>query len=117
MNKKDSAFKSDDGFYRPTKLARIFTIHGMSDLDYGAHSRTFGYFETLKEAQNIVLSNGGDIYEQEFDYIVIEQYIPGIYVIPKYEWWYRWNFKKQRYMTIDKPACFTRTMKVVGFGL
>jgi len=122
MSKKKKTLKghndryNEDGFYRPPRYPLIYTIHGMSDLDVGSESNNFGWHETIERAKAVVLKDGEMLHEECYEYIVIEGYPPGTYRIPARdkEHWYRWNFKKQKYLPIDKPISVKH---IVGFAL
>lgn len=116
--KKTSKEFNGDEYCRPPKYPLIYTIHGMSDLDVGTESRNFGWFETFERAKVAVLKDGEMLHEECYEYIVIEGYPSGIYRIPERdkEHWYRWHFKKQRYLPIDKPKSLKRNGEIVSFA-
>ena len=60
--------------------------------------RTWGWYKSLKDAQECVKQNWGDIYEGEYSYAVIEKISEGVLHgmdIPV-EWWYKWHGSWQR---------------------
>ena len=94
--------KSGDGLYhsyrkRLSKSQKeYFTI---------ISSRTWGWFPNLKEAQQAVDGNYGDMYEGEFSTLVIEEVPDGVMGIPKNEWWYEWEgtWEEGKYILSKKP--------------
>ena len=120
----------------------IFTVHGINELEYyrlfkdvntrilyddrqrreirDKHSEaTFGFFFDLDGAQEAVHNNYCDIHEACYNYVVIEEYAPGLYNVPVSEHWYRWvctgvGHDQGRYELIDRPK---ELDKLVSWGL
>jgi len=92
----------------------IFTIttvrHALS-----AGSRAVGYYNTLDEAIERVVSNVMDINESGYYfYAVIEELLPGVYCYPRKEYWYKWEKEINTYIPCEKPQRFKQ---VVGWSL
>ena len=81
-----------------------------------AGNRAIGYFETFKEAEEVVINNELDICEEGYyHYAVIEEVHPGIYTVPRTEIWYKWNREKGQYENIiEKPDRFKQ---ICGWSL
>jgi len=96
----------------------IFTLHAIEDLrpEPGKyfHNRTFGWFLKEKEAKNYLAKNPGWIHECLYDYVIIEQFPPGIHRLAKKEIWYKWNRKKQKYFSIAKPKAVSN---IISWGM
>ena len=89
--------------------AFIYTITTMKE--NGRGTRTPGYFFSLENAQAYLEGNIGDLFEETYDYAVIEKVYPGIYAIEgRVEWWYKFNIEKDSYEGIDKPDKFHRML-------
>jgi hypothetical protein len=80
-----------------------------------AGNRAVGYYTTFEEADEIVRENVMDINESGYYfYAVIEELMPGIYMYPRKELWYKWSRDKEAYEACDKPERF---QQVVGWSL
>jgi len=77
-------------------------------------SRCVGYRETMQEAQHIVGNNMHDIYENSFNWVVLEPFGPGVYPHASSEIWYQWSVPDRGYMLNAKPKFFER---IVNFGI
>jgi hypothetical protein len=78
--------------------------------------RTWGWYSTLDKAKEAVEKNYGDMYENDYNYAVIERTPEGILWggdIPK-EWWYKWqgSWEKGKYVPWKKPSEYDT---VIGF--
>lgn len=59
-------------------------------------TRTVGFFKTFKAAENVIKNNSGDISELNYyNAAVIEKTNFGLYPIPKKEFWYLMETKKE----------------------
>lgn len=100
-----------------SKTNTIFTIYGTSEIKLKSSerlSRTFGWHETLERAKEVVEADGICIHEYAYDYVAIEEFPPGIFPVCINEWWYRWNSKDEKYMSINKPKILKQ---IINFGL
>src|SRR5688572_2194812 len=70
----------------------IFTITSIVHVDgeKGTSQRCFGWYPKLAEAQAAVKANLGDLEEALYNWLVIEQYEPGIHAMALSEHWYEW---------------------------
>ena len=66
-------------------------------------SRTVGYFNAFKKADEIVRNNSYDICETIYLYAIIEEVEEGIYPECKNRYWYKYNVKNGNYEPIDEP--------------
>ena len=97
------------------KREYIYTVTGAEDpLDARSSTRCFGWFPILREAQDAVECNRCDLREYTYDYMVIEQFYPGIFCECTQEFWYKWNYKKEKFISIDKPEA---VRDVVNWGI
>lgn len=65
---------------------------------------TVGFFHELAEAQRAVIDNMCDINETVYDYAIIEEMPVGFYPYSTNSWFYKYNYKKDEYEAIEKPA-------------
>jgi hypothetical protein len=63
--------------------------------------RTFGYFDTLEKAIDVVIKNSGDIQECLYNYLVIEAIGEGIHATVNQEYWFYWE--NDRWTKCPKP--------------
>lgn len=77
-------------------------------------SRCVGYKETMQEAQYVVKENICDIYENSFNWVILEPFGPGIYPHASSEIWYQWDIPNRKYLLSAKPKFFEHT---VNFGI
>jgi len=116
INKSRSGDGKYHSYYKRTSPSqrKYFTI---------VNSRTWGWYKELKDAQQCVEENWGDIYEGEYTAAVIERISEGILHgadIPE-EWWYKWKgtWEKGCYKKWKKPKeydhtiCFMDRMKQI----
>jgi len=67
--------------------------------------RCWGFFDNFAEADAAVVANDGDIYEVEFEYVVIEEHHMGTIAMGTGKmFWYKWDESKQGYNRIPAPA-------------
>ena len=90
----------------------IFTVHGMANLTSNSKNRTFGWYPKFLDAEKAVRKNCCNIYEFQYDYMVIEEIPEGVFGLRKQEWWYKWNGKE--FIKINKPQ---EIFNVVNFGI
>jgi hypothetical protein len=73
----------------------ITSISYYPELNYSEsvnpNKRCFGFFKELSKARVAVSCNVGDLEEQYYNYIVIEEILEGIHSIPISENWYYYN--------------------------
>ena len=66
--------------------------------------RTVGYLESFDEAEQIIINNGYDLYEDGYyPYVIIENIQPGIYQICENPLFYKFNKETKKYEKIDFP--------------
>lgn len=70
---------------------------------YGGATRTFGYRETLKEAEEALNNNICDMHEFVYEYAVVEKLGPYIHPEVEEEYWFQWNDEKRGFYRIEKP--------------
>jgi hypothetical protein len=107
-------------------METIFVITAIQDENLFIHgiSRQFGWFPTFELADEYVKNNRGDIYENRYKYVVIEEVGPGIHPMVKNEYWYEVCYTKYKILfdscsipffeIIDKPKVFENTF---NFGI
>lgn len=69
-------------------------------------SRTFGFLPTYEMAEDAVLNNDGDIHEETFNWVVIEEIEWGTLAMSVGEYaeqWYVWNPVYKKYHQAHKP--------------
>lgn len=77
-------------------------------------SRTVGFCFTFEDANDCVVNNMCDIYEDTNNIVVIEEAKEGFYNSYENSYWYKYDKKTKEYVRIEKPECFS---KIVGFGI
>jgi len=77
----------------------ITTIDNDDTDEFGkTATATVGYFKLFRDADHIVSSNIGDIYEDgSYPYVLIELLCYGLYCLPAEEYWYKWSKTKNKY--------------------
>lgn len=65
------------------------------------HTRTFGHFATLAEAEAAVKENRCDMIECLYSHLVIEEIGYGIHALGDNQWWY--EERDNAWHPIDKP--------------
>ena len=86
--------------------------------EYGerSDSRAVGWFETFKDAEEIVIGNYGDIEEAGYyTYAVIEKVEPGLYRFDLDAVWYKFRGRKK--ITAKRIKCPKKFKSLVGFGI
>lgn len=96
------------------KSKTIFTVHCMVNTNRISERRTFGWFAELYDANCAVRYNRCDIHECYYNYAVIEEINQGIFGMAVKEWWWKWDKKQQRYLSINKPKKFKQ---LTNFGM
>ena len=70
-------------------------------------TRTVGWFSSKKDAEECVLNNYGDIYEDGcYQYATIEEAHEGLYPYIEKSWWFKWDREKGGYQPIKKPEAY-----------
>jgi hypothetical protein len=80
------------------------------------NQRCVGFFFDLESAKNSVIRNDLDIYEHQYNVVVIEKSYEGFfnYGEPESDCWYKFNKQTEKYEKIEKPDCFKTS---IGFGM
>ena len=82
-----------------------------------SNTRCWGFFDDFAEAEQAVLVNDGDIYECEYQYMVIEGHkmgVMGIMSADQYRHWYRWSKDEKKFFSVDTPDW---AVNIVGWGI
>lgn len=69
----------------------------------GGAIRTFGYMETLEEAEEALNKNACDMHEFLYVYAVIEKLGPYIHPEVEEEYWFKWDEEKGGFFRTEKP--------------
>lgn len=77
--------------------------------------RCAGYTKTFEEAEGIVLKNEYDIFDEIYNYAVIEKINSGIYQYDVNAAWYRMDYAISEVSKMEKAPDFARG--VVGFAI
>jgi len=77
-------------------------------------TRLLGWYGSFKGAQEAVIQNLMDIYDNDHEYAVIEEVEEGIWVACRQEWWYQWNEDGKCYDLIAKPDLVKH---LINFGI
>ena len=91
-------------------MSKIFVVTMLTEIDYlkggnGYDHRTVGWFGSLKEAENDLKVNCGDVHEGNFDYAVIEEVTSGFYSgAYAIKHWYEWVNELGGFKNIKEPA-------------
>lgn len=113
--------RADPGvMYNPERY--IYLITGINPANYPRNrQRTWMWWSELETAQKAVKENWSDLYEGEYEYVVIEKYPEGhscgiAALDGQTEWWYKWEgtWDDGHYESIEKPEMFENT---IGFGM
>lgn len=72
------------------------------------NATTVGFFNTYEDAQDCVKNNDCDIAEEGwYRFAIIEEYTPGIYMVPQYERWFEWDGDSKVYKPrLERPKKF-----------
>ena len=74
-----------------------------------------GFFDDFAEAEQAVIMNDGDIWELEYDYMVIEGHTMGTLAMSTGEQhWYLYDEATERFAPIDTPAW---SVNLVNWGI
>lgn len=88
----------------------ITTIEHLPQGDYNdmGDIRCVGYYESIDQAEETVITNNCDIWETIYNYCMIEYIKSGLYqyALNDNRWFYKYNKDTQRYEQIDIPRCF-----------
>ena len=79
--------------------------------DFDCH--TIGIYFSKKKAITRVEENAMDIRDNDNEYAVIEKTAEGFWLIPKAEYWFKWNYDEERYCSIKKPDAISG---IINFG-
>jgi hypothetical protein len=79
-----------------------------------ASRRCWGFFDSFQEAERAVLENDADIYECEYEHMVIEGYRMGLMVIGKDQHWYKYDPTTEKFNSIAPPDW---AVNVVNWGI
>lgn len=95
----------------------IYLITCMVSADT-SRKRTWGYYLEFETAEQLVLRNATDMFEEEFDCAVIEEVPDGLLTISKVKQWYRADYSKsQELPTIYKMDAPIWAKDVVNWGI
>lgn len=108
-----------------TKTKKVYFISTYRDIkpdklgyvDNGGADRVVGYFFSFEEAEEAVLNNWGDLYEDGYyEYAVIEGLEDGLYSVDLHPQFYKWEGDKETggYKKIERPE-FTK--RFTGFTI
>lgn len=89
----------------------------LDDFGYfdGGHERTFGFKETLEEAEYALNNNSCDMNEcGYYNYAVVEEIHPGIHPIARQEIWFKWDSEKEGFFRMEKPE---ETVDFINYAL
>lgn len=71
----------------------------------GWNRRCWGFFDNFEEAEQAVIDNDADIYEEEYEYAVLEeQHMGTIAMGTGRMFWYKFNRRTEKYEKIDPPV-------------
>lgn len=102
--------------YLVTMLTEIDYCVSMNDGGCGYDHRVVGWFPTLKEAEDCLKTNCGDVHETNFDYSVIEEIEPGFYsAAHAKKHWYEWIKELEGYQSINEPPQWHNVF-AIGMG-
>ncbi len=95
----------------------IYVITMMRSKDYFEkfRERVVGFFHEKENAENHLLKNYGDIYENEYDLAVIEETYPGLFSINDTRWFYKYVPDTEKYFPIGEPEEFKQVINL-GIG-
>jgi len=103
--KIDELIKAIDDVDLNTNNRLIHTITAVRK--NGRHTRTPGYFFNFIKANEYVCNNIKDLWEGDYEYIVIEAAPEGLYAIDgRKEYWYFYDEDSHVYRACDKPEKF-----------
>ena len=69
----------------------------------GGAVRTFGFYETLDDAERALNVNSCDLHECLYKYAVVEKMEPAIHPYVEQEVWFKWDEDRQGFFRISKP--------------
>lgn len=86
-------------------------IYTLTTIDGLRKKRTWGYYLTLSDAVHAVTQNKDNMIDCLYDYLVIEQYGPGIIAMATSEMWFHWNEGHRTWVQIiNKPTFLNGTI-------
>jgi len=92
--------------YTVTMIRDIPSVLGKID------SRLLGWYSSSKKACDAVEMN--HMYLRDNDYAVVERVHEGVWAGVDSEWWYKWDYESEMYVSIEKPNSVRR---MVNFGI
>jgi len=97
----------------------IFTVTGI-DENKGLvplSTRCFGWFPSEKLANNLIIKNSGDMHEEKYLWLVVEEYSWGIFPTARQESWWEWIEDKKGGFWVEckKPRDFPKN--IVNWGM
>lgn len=96
-------------------LKPIFTITTIDDKPPGdRRSRCIGYYHEYDAAEEIVIDNGGDMWETIYTYAVIEKVFPGLYSHDTDPKWFKHDIPTGKYIKLDDNPL---DKNVCGYGI
>ncbi len=90
----------------------VTTVH-LDNMGEIVRKRCIGWYPQWVQAKMAVENNYGDMYENgHYNYVVVERLGPGIYPMHqwKFEVWYQWHRRGERYIETRKPKRLERTV-------
>lgn len=91
-------------YYFITVMEHIgFKDDNNSYIAYFGDKRTWGFYSSFEDADNVIRNNVTDIHEGCYDYAVIEEYEEGISGYTGECWWYEYNWNLYCYESIKNP--------------
>ncbi len=71
-----------------------------------------GFFHELAPAKRSVMVNDGDLHENYYKYVVIEEKFPGLYCVNKNNKWFVWDNSK--YISCECPESYKN---IINFAM
>lgn len=112
--KNKTIYSFDNPHFKKGKSETIFTICGIEKFKHPSLKRIFGWHSKLSKAIGAVTENKSDLYECAYKYIVIEEVKEGVFGMACKEWWFKWDYKKEKFLSIPKPK---ETNNIVNWGI
>jgi hypothetical protein len=80
-------------------------IRGILENYYNIRHRSIGYYNEFKDAEEAVLNNYGDMYETEYEFVLVEATKEGLYPTTYETQWYKWigDSRTGKYIRFDGP--------------
>ena len=94
---------------------RIYTVTTLEELNGEIiDTRCIGFWPSMEEACDAIKRNAGDMYENSYNWAIVECFGPGTYPHSSFEIWFNWSCKDRKYLLSAKPKIFER---LVNFGI